>query len=153
MLDDHIDHYRAIKRLGNRDPLLAHVLELWAEEAGHVHLAMARCLRDISKLSGFTGSLTLGVRIGREPHGLDVPFPSWTSVFVQDDTSQDAIDDQLEFDGCGSEVDDGTCTEGRNDNDDVVQEDDGEGVDGREAHGMVDFMWSLERDMQSIAQQ
>ena len=93
------------------------------------------------------------MRIGREPHGLDVTFPSWTSVFVQDDTSQDATDDQLEFGGCGSGVDDGTCTEGCNDNDDVVQEDDDEGVDGREAHGMVDFMWSLERDVQSIAQQ
>lgn len=99
MYDEHVDYHLAVSRLMFIDPALAHELSLRWTVSDHSHAVIASRLRQTARLPGFSGSVTSGQRIGRQPGGREVPPPSWARYSSMDD---DAGDD--------GEVDDGTLT-------------------------------------------
>lgn len=84
MYDDHVDHYSAVSRLLFVDPALAHELSLRWMLNDRVHGQIAVRLRQTARLPGFSGTVTSGKRIGRQPSH-DVPPPSWAKYHTEDD--------------------------------------------------------------------
>ena len=78
MFDDHVDYYRAVQAALFSDPHLAYELSLQWEYRNAVHMAMAHELHEFTKLSGFSGALCTGQRVGRNPIlSVGVPLPPW----------------------------------------------------------------------------
>ena len=81
MFDTHIDYHLAIQRCMTEDPpLAASLIQQWQYE-DRINESVVLKLSQTSKLHGFTGSLTIGSRIGRDKAlSIDVPLPRWASL-------------------------------------------------------------------------
>lgn len=78
MMDNHIDYYRAISANIMVNPSLARELSVDWEYQDRINNGIARRLLQASRLPGFTGSLLVGTRTGRDSSLRDgVPPPHW----------------------------------------------------------------------------
>ncbi|PSR78798.1 hypothetical protein PHLCEN_2v7280, partial [Hermanssonia centrifuga] len=77
MFNDHVDFYHAVSTNIISNPLLARELSSRWAERDRINTVLARRLAQLSRLSGFTGVLTVGQREGRD-HRLvaGIPYPS-----------------------------------------------------------------------------
>ena len=81
MLDVHVDYYRAIQRYMIADPSLAYSLSQQWQYEDRINESVVRKLVQASQLPGFSGKLSIGTRIGRDPTlSADVPLPQWASL-------------------------------------------------------------------------
>lgn len=80
MVDDHIDFYHAVGRTVMEDPFLAAELSREYEKRNELHFQLARRLGKVGQLDGFTGTLDLGKRIGRDSRDTGIPLPAWFSL-------------------------------------------------------------------------
>ncbi|KAL0569696.1 hypothetical protein V5O48_012269 [Marasmius crinis-equi] len=82
MVDRHANYFHAIRRVKDSDPNLAVLIKKDLEYYTDIDGRVAERLELTSCLSGFTGSLIPGERIGRDPELTDTaPLPRWaTSV-------------------------------------------------------------------------
>ena len=99
MVDDHVDHYRAIERAVVTDPHLAHELSQRLQYLKSIHEDMASRLHKLRRLPGFSGVLESGRRIGRDPSlSIGVPLPAWAQAVRTELPSQD-LDEDSEAEG------------------------------------------------------
>jgi hypothetical protein len=83
MLDNHVDYYHAIRKQILTNPSLARSLSMEWEYQDRIHESIVLKLVQTSRLPGFSGSLSLGCHLGRDPAlRTDVPLPRWT-LFLQ----------------------------------------------------------------------
>lgn len=80
MLDEHADFYHAIRTRLITNPPIAHELSLRWKGRDAVHMDMAARLHSLTTLDGYSGTLCIGARVGRDP-GLmrGIPLPSWVA--------------------------------------------------------------------------
>ncbi|KZT68377.1 hypothetical protein DAEQUDRAFT_671556 [Daedalea quercina L-15889] len=79
VVDEHFDYYCAISRTLFTDPPLAQELSVRWTYRDRVNKKIAHCLQQTASLSGFTGNLLYGRRVGREVSSFGVPLPSWAT--------------------------------------------------------------------------
>lgn len=79
MRDDHIDYFRAIKQWIIKDPPLAYELSTQWQYRDRIHQVIYKRLQQTAALSGFSGVLQPGLRIGQVQGRYDdvYYFPSW----------------------------------------------------------------------------
>ncbi|KAK7022809.1 hypothetical protein VNI00_016936 [Paramarasmius palmivorus] len=81
MIDDHADYQLAIQRLMECDRPLAEELRRRSEYQSRLHTRIAERLVQTSELPGFSGDLTPGERVDRDPHLTDsVQLPEWAAI-------------------------------------------------------------------------
>lgn len=108
MLDDHVNHYRAINQLEQAKLPLAHIVCLHWEEIACMHQVLAQYIFDTLRLPRFLGSLLWGQWVRHSSHSLDVPMPLWISILHQDDYTQ--CPETTKEDDWGDEGDEKMCT-------------------------------------------
>lgn len=91
MYDEHVDYYSAVSRLLVVDPALAHELSSRWMFNDRIHAQIAARLRQTVRLPGFSGTVTSGIRIDRQP-SREVPPPSWAKYHTGDDEGGPASD-------------------------------------------------------------
>ncbi|KAL7284497.1 hypothetical protein ACG7TL_001788 [Trametes sanguinea] len=98
LIDEHVDFVRAIERIQELDPPLAHELEERQRYRSIVSASIVGWLVKTSRLAGFTGHIAYGHRLGREKSTLDgALLPSWATYASDDgDHSGDVEDEDLE---------------------------------------------------------
>lgn len=78
MFDSHVDYYRAIQVKVVQDPSLGHCLSMEWQYLNRIHEKIVQKLVQTSKLMGFTGTLSIGSRIGRDTRlRTNIPNPTW----------------------------------------------------------------------------
>lgn len=78
MYDDHANYNQAIRQEQESSPLLAHELAKRWRYRQLINEGILRRLLQTSKLTGFSGRLQFGRRVGRDPATLvEVPLPYW----------------------------------------------------------------------------
>jgi hypothetical protein len=81
MYDTHIDYYLAIQRYIIEDPPLARSLSRQWQYQDRINESIVGKLIQASHLHGFTGTLSIGSRVGRDTTlSADVPPPHWKSL-------------------------------------------------------------------------
>ena len=111
MFDEHVDFYHAVQTVSATSPNLAFELEERWHYRNRINECVALRLLQTSHLTGFTGTLTTGLRVGRNATRNDgVPLPSWATSLVAsvpDDGNapEDNDEDMPVLDGLGSERD------------------------------------------------
>lgn len=81
MVDSHVDYYRAVQANIVQNPSLAHILSLEWQHQDRIHESIMQRLAETSKLPGFTGTLSFGVRVNRDKAlNMGIPLPSWMLV-------------------------------------------------------------------------
>lgn len=95
MRDDHVDYQLSIRH--SKGPLAAELSQRWKYRQ-HIDEVLVDRLVSTSQLSGFTGSLRVGHRIGRTQNPADVVPPSWMDLLrngqrgLNEDHDDDWID-------------------------------------------------------------
>lgn len=91
MYDEHADYYHTISRLLMSHPSLAYELSRRWQYRTRVHIHIASCLYQTSRLPGFTGSLKTGQHVDRHSNIVhDLPLPPWASFTEnQSDNEED----------------------------------------------------------------
>jgi hypothetical protein len=103
MFDTHVDYHLAIRRYMTEDPPLATSLTRQWQYEDRINESVVHKLSQTSKLRGFTGTLTIGSRIGRNTaHSIDIPLPRWASL-IQSISTIPSGDDWTDY-GNGEEV-------------------------------------------------
>lgn len=114
MYDEHVDFHIAVQAASTTSPDLAFELEERLRYRNRINEQIALRLIQTSRLTGFTGSLATGLRVGRDVTRNDgIPLPPWATglvVSVPDDSdgSLDADNDEEHLplvDGLDSERD------------------------------------------------
>ena len=104
LYDDYIDHYRAVTtHIIINPPLASEVSTQWSYRE-RIHEAIVKRLVQTSQLSGFSGNLFHGQRLGRDPaRNENIPPPSWvtnllgiTSVEVEYEEPSTTTEDMWE---------------------------------------------------------
>lgn len=81
MLDTHVDYHHAIQRYTTEDPPLASSLTQQWQYEERINESVVRKLIQTSQLRGFTGTLSIGSRIGRDTAlNRGVLLPYWASL-------------------------------------------------------------------------
>ncbi len=99
MVDDHVDFYHAVGRTVMEDPFLAAELSREYERRNEIHFQLARRLGQVGQLGGFTGTLDLGKRVGRDSQLEDVSIPEPAWVRVAQESKREVIFEDIR-DGC-----------------------------------------------------
>lgn len=125
MYDEHVEYQQAIARAKAVDPTLAEELSSRWEDRDRVNTRLARRLKQVAGLKGFTGELKVGVREGvqRDLTANAISRPAWMTTLNVEVAQSDWVD-----------VDDDE------DNDDVVLPPN----DTEEAEEIVGFLDRLE---------
>ncbi|OBZ69687.1 hypothetical protein A0H81_10467 [Grifola frondosa] len=111
MVDEHVDFYCAIQGCYLVDAPLAYELSVRWQYHDKIHEKVVQWLYKASKLSGFTGSLSYGRRLGRDIALVaDIPPPSW-AVFTIADDAADESKDESEIPGVVNEEDAGNLVD------------------------------------------
>ncbi|KAI0644812.1 hypothetical protein C8Q79DRAFT_912370 [Trametes meyenii] len=85
MIDEHIDHVKAIEEVRESCPTLARELEVRLRYRNTINGDVVRWLVKTSRLAGFSGRLVYGQRLGRDPgRMLGVALPTWAIQVVDD---------------------------------------------------------------------
>ncbi|KZT63774.1 hypothetical protein DAEQUDRAFT_679796 [Daedalea quercina L-15889] len=79
IIDEHFDYHHAISHALFTDPQLARELSVRWLYRDRINEKIAHRLQQTSSLSGFTGCLLYGRRVGRESCSFSVPLPSWAT--------------------------------------------------------------------------
>ncbi len=106
MFDEHVDFQVAIAATSETNKELAHELTLIWQRRDKLNVGIADRLLLTSKLAGFTGDLSVGVREGRDrPIPSQMVLPSWaSSSHVSDtDASSQPLGDEDEDEDVESE--------------------------------------------------
>ena len=78
MFDTHVDYYHAIQCYIIEDPPLARSLSHQWQYQDHINESVVFKLIQASQLRGFTGTLSIGSRVGRDTTlSANVPHPHW----------------------------------------------------------------------------
>ena len=103
MFDTHVDYHHAIQRYITEDPALAFSLtQQWQYET-RINESVVRKIVQTSQLRGFTGTLFIGSRIGRDTAlSRGVPQPHWASLITS--TSATSSGGDLTGHGDGEEA-------------------------------------------------
>jgi hypothetical protein len=127
MIDDHTNYYNAIASQIIVNPTLASELHREWDYHQKINADILDRLIQTSRLPGFSGSLSYGCRIGRDPTlGCNAPLPWWA-----DDIKLRVMQvDSMESGPTDSE---GNESDNSHDMDDIE----------REANNIVDFMYNL----------
>ncbi|KAF9486113.1 hypothetical protein BDN70DRAFT_235965 [Pholiota conissans] len=81
MFDVHIDYHHALQQCVDSNPAFAHQLRQCWEYEDHINEVIVKKLVQTAQLVGFSGSLSIGCRIGREPVSVEaIPPPSWVHL-------------------------------------------------------------------------
>jgi hypothetical protein len=81
MYDSHVDYYLAIQRYFIEDPPLARSLSCQWQYQDRINESIVGKLIQASHLRGFTGTLSIGSRVGRDTTiTANVPQPHWVSL-------------------------------------------------------------------------
>jgi hypothetical protein len=106
MLDAHCHLYSVIqtRHLSDSDPVLAHELSRRWQFQQKIHTIIAEQLVKTSKLTGFTGSLQPGRRMGhRDIHKDNIPLPQWANEILGLAVISRIGDDADTLDGMGDD--------------------------------------------------
>jgi len=93
MADEHVDFTSAISATKSSSPLFAHTIERRALYRAQVHSDMASRLRDLAKLPGFSGSLSVGHAVHRSRKTLAFELPSYLQPSITYNTSLEPYED------------------------------------------------------------
>ena len=96
MVDDHHDFYHAIAQNLFLNPALAREISLQWEYWHQIHLQIARCLYQTSKLKGFSRTLFPGTAQGHDPSDSHLPLPSWIESLFGMTAAYSNSDDMLD---------------------------------------------------------
>ena len=100
MLDEHDDYYHAISKNVLVNPPLAHELSQRWIFRDRINTRVASRLVAASRLSGFSGTVVAGERVGRAARGRDVPLLTWAHLEHMDETA--VTDDSEQTEGFSS---------------------------------------------------
>ena len=112
LYDDYVDHHRAVTaHIIINPPLASEISAQWSYRE-RIHEAIVKRLIQTSQLSGFSGTLFHGQRLGRDPAlNKNIPPPSWvtnllgvTTVEVEYEEPSTSAENMQELDEVDTDI-------------------------------------------------